>query len=427
MASAKVSARSYHADSTACPHGCKDCRIPDFSAVATMDKLVCTSCQDGFVMRNRTCVADCGKGWYLSADSNTCMGGLDICEELTDCAACDPKCKTCAGKADFCLACGSGLAHNGTCIAECPSNTFATNGTCASCSLDCSTCSGSSASDCVSCPPTRPLLQDGRCLPYCPQGTYAADSKCKPCDKSCATCTAGSSCTSCGRGQVLKAGACVGVTCLFANTFGICLSGFIDKPANSTSATPPSPSAAAQFKSQTSGPTLAPLAALAILPLLILLAWYIRRQRRKTRERTAEFASQLDNREVGKRLDVLAAEEELESKKRRGLKDLWLKHKARVARPRSLEEGVLGHDGSTPRQAPGKPESVRMQDFSKRSSFDEIGQDPSPLEPARAFRSDVTSATTPFYAPSTNPPEAPKASLDLTHLWPNLASRPNAQ
>lgn len=323
-------------------------------------------------------------------------------------------------------------------MGECPSHTYPANGTCARCSPDCLTCSGPGASSCVDCPASRPFLQRGRCLPYCPRKTYAAGSECKPCDESCADCTSGSSCTGCRRGHVLKAGICVAVTCPFADTFGMCLSGFIDRGTDCTTSTnQPPPSTASQSKSQNAGPSLAPLAVLAALPLLLFLVWYIRRQRRETRERTAEFASQLDNREVGKRLDALAAEEELEGRKRRGLRELWLKNKARVARPRSRDIEQSSCDRSAPTQTPTRSESVRMQDFSKRCSYEDIGQDPGPTPPtgglsyqhsADAGRpsSDGPSVTTPALAPSTGPPEAPKASLDLTHLWPNLALRPNA-
>lgn len=312
------------------------------------------------------------------------------------------------------------------------------DGKCTRCSPDCATCSGAGGSKCLTCPRDRPLLRDGRCLPSCPQGMYAAGSKCEPCNDGCSTCTSGASCTSCASGHVLRAGACVTVPCLFANSFGICLSGFLDTSADCTSNTPPSPSSATQFKARSSSTTLAPLAALAVLPLLALLAWYIRRQRRETRKRTAEFADQLDKHEVNKRLDVLAADEELERKKRRGLKDLWLKNKARVALPRSHEEGQTGQEQRSPPLAQARPEAVHMQDFSKRSSYsNEIGQDPASLEPSQGsnFPPPVsarwpgmngTSMGAPSTAPSTIPPEAPKTSLDLTHLWPNLASRPNA-
>lgn len=204
--------------------------------------------------------------------------------------------------------------------------------------------------------------------------------------------------------------------CLFANSFGICLSGFLDTSADCTSNTPPSPSSATQFKARSSSTTLAPLAALAVLPLLALLAWYIRRQRRETRKRTAEFADQLDKHEVNKRLDVLAADEELERKKRRGLKDLWLKNKARVALPRSHEEGQTGREQRSPPLAQARPEAVHMQDFSKRSSYsNEIGQDPASLEPSQGsnFSPPVSarwpgmngnSMGAPSSAPSTIPP-----------------------
>lgn len=228
--------------------------------------------------------------------------------------------------------------------------------------------------------------------------------------------------------------------CLFADSFGICLSGFLDTRVageDCTSTSPPPPSSAAQFEAQSTGVSLAPLAVLAVFPLFALLTWYICRQRRETRKRTAEFANQLDNHEVDKRLHALAADEELEGKNRRGLKALWLQNKVRVANSRSQEKVQTGRDRPSYPQAAAKPESVHMQDFSKRSSFDDIGQDPAPPEPprgssfsppVRACRAgnDPTSVRVPSTAPSTNLPVAPKASLDLTHLWPNLPSRPNA-
>lgn len=325
-------------------------------------------------------------------------------------SACDAKCKTCAGKADFCLTCAPGLAFNGTCVSACPSNTYEANGTCTVCHPDCSTCSGPGAAACLTCPSSRPLLQNGRCLSFCPKGSYAAGAKCENCNASCSSCTSGSSCTGCRDGYVLRAGVCVAVTCPFATSFGMCLSGFInDTPENKPASR-----------------SLAPLAALAIVPVLLVLAlvWHIRRQRREIRERTAEFAAQLDEQAVGKRLAALAVQEEQEDTKRRGLKDLWLKNKARAARPTSQESVDLERNVPMPKTKK-QPEAVQLRDFMPTGTSDDIGQDPGPTAPPanKPGGGPTDAAMRPVPKNGTG---APSADINLTQLWPNLPSQPNA-
>lgn len=145
----------------------------------------------------------------------------------------------------------------------------------------------------------------------------------------------------------------------------MCLIGFINQTATGI---PPSASATSGPASK---PYLAPLAVLAVLALLLgFLAWYVRRQRQKTRERTAEFAKQMDENAVGKKLSALEFEERLESKKRMGLKDLWLKNRARAARPRSLGSSRSTRSSWTSSDR----DAVPMQHLSQTASDDGFGQ-----------------------------------------------------
>jgi len=212
--------------------------------------------------------------------------------------ACHSSCSSCIGNAKNCTRCSdhSLFAFDGSCIDTCPRGTISTNGTCEACSTDCATCSTpSSVSSCLSCPPARPVLSNGRCIEYCDQSSYLdiVSSTCKSCDSSCSSCIDSGSnrCTGCPDNFVLRSGSCVGVSCGkggFAAGLGVCLSTLVNS-SNSK------------------------WAAFATLPAMLLIIrmgfWlYVRRERRKTRLATREFADGLDERGGRHRRMVLRLE-----------------------------------------------------------------------------------------------------------------------
>ena len=81
-----------------------------------------------------------------------------------------------------------------TCV--CPTGTYATALTCASCDSQCATCRGSTANDCLSC--TTGYLLNNQCISRCPAGTTLVNLACLTCDPVCATCLGStSSCVTC--------------------------------------------------------------------------------------------------------------------------------------------------------------------------------------------------------------------------------------
>ncbi|WOO80645.1 Proprotein convertase subtilisin/kexin type 5 [Vanrija pseudolonga] len=251
-----------------CPGGCKDCHIPGYSPQSTYASLVCTTCQDGWLLEGNKCVETCSDGYFAPQG----LGKTGTCQ------ACDSTCRTCAGSATSCIACNAGFASNGA-------NAIAGNGTCTLCHPDCATCTAASAGACKTCPSSRPVLSNGRCLPYCPKGLYwnAGSGLCTACDASCSSCqsSGGTSCTGCHDGYILSSGTCTPATCVgpFAQGLGICLSSLVD----------------------TNHGKFALFALLLLIPLLAIpFIWCIRRERAKTRAATANFAAKLDERAVGR-------------------------------------------------------------------------------------------------------------------------------
>lgn len=64
------------------------------------------------------------------------------------------------------------------------------NHSCADCHSSCSSCNGSSESQCILCKPNRFSLE-GKCLTSCPDGFYGDKKRkeCLPCPTGCATCS----------------------------------------------------------------------------------------------------------------------------------------------------------------------------------------------------------------------------------------------
>lgn len=303
---------------------------------------MCTSCQDGNVLFNGGCGPSCPDGWYAS--SGTCQRELHHPDELTP--GCDATCATCIGSDKYCIRCTTGVASNGTCIASCPPTTLNTNGTCVACHPDCATCSGPLATNCITCPPSRPVLNTGQCLPFCPpRTTYdPARKTCTPCPAGCQSCLEG--CTTCMDNYVLSGSSCVAAKCTFAPGLGTCLSNLIDTPQHRN---------------------LGLLAILAVLLLLVPLGmWLIRRERRKTREATAEFAAKIDDEVVSRKLGRLSSQVldrafgRKETRESHGLKPLVLllndAHRQHSATPQTTRQAGTEDDYRLSDSSRGSPE-----------------------------------------------------------------------
>lgn len=131
-------------------------------------------------------------------------------------------CTSCSGPtASDCLSCISGLflqaAGPSTCESLCPDGFYSdsSTNTCPNCNTACKKCSGPSANECLSCNAGKYLLvQAGtsQCVDSCPSTHYPDnDNNCMPCDTTCATCSGSlpTNCKSCSLPRYYIDGQCV--------------------------------------------------------------------------------------------------------------------------------------------------------------------------------------------------------------------------
>ncbi|KAH9010792.1 insulin-like growth factor binding protein [Lactarius pseudohatsudake] len=283
-----------------CPSKCTSCGIPNFNVASTINQLQCKGCLPGFVLSNGQCVESCPTGTFLSPQDN-----------LT-CTACSSQCSSCLGAADFCLTCNGGqLASSGKCVSSCPSNALATAGACTACHPDCATCSGTSFSQCSTCPSDRPVLSNGRCLPTCSKTQFfdRTSGSCQPCDGSCSSCSGAgpSSCLACSSStSVLRGGSCAAANCGGNATavvpgLGVCLSDLVSVPQVSGTSVPiPLPTVTGintPAVTNTGGSRALTWWEILLMVLgcvfifLCILALFRRRMRAKRAQRTAAFAA----------------------------------------------------------------------------------------------------------------------------------------
>ncbi|WVQ99677.1 hypothetical protein IAU59_006816 [Kwoniella sp. CBS 9459] len=207
------------------------------------------NCEHGTCTSSTECT--CSAGWTTKTDAattslcNTCAAGF-FQDTDDNCLACPLGCESCAlqsGTNDTptCLTCQEGLslssANPATCAASagsCSTGQYydTESSTCQSCSPACSTCTGPSPSDCLSCASPRVNLQ-GQCV-YYDAATGICDSslstlngifvvnnekqKCDACPAGCLECSIPSfsnvkgydqlRCSSCQEGWLLQDGKC---------------------------------------------------------------------------------------------------------------------------------------------------------------------------------------------------------------------------
>ncbi|XP_069564758.1 proprotein convertase subtilisin/kexin type 5 isoform X2 [Brachyistius frenatus] len=166
-----------------CHQTCMSCSGPDPNQ--------CTQCERGLVLDPNTLLCgvtgdtDCPPRTYMHDDQFTCIG-------------CHRHCYSCEGPGNNeCQTCAvPKYLHNSTCVSECPAGTYTTRqeadgkelGFCLPCDHVCSTCTGASPRDCLTCSPGYlRLLQ--LCVTHCPTGYYREGSHCQKCHQSCELCT----------------------------------------------------------------------------------------------------------------------------------------------------------------------------------------------------------------------------------------------
>lgn len=162
------------------------------------------SCDDGNKVALDGCAGDCS----AIEDGFTCSGGSNASTDT--CAPCHESCATCTGTlATDCVTCASSspfLQPPGSCVASCtPLGKYAeSNKQCTACDPTCGTCSGPTSSNCLTCTGSAtPFLSAGTCVAECADDEFGATigsgAVCTSCHASCQTCSGGGSmaCLSC--------------------------------------------------------------------------------------------------------------------------------------------------------------------------------------------------------------------------------------
>jgi len=193
----------------------------------------CTSCLSTSPYRNEEdskCYQSCPTNTKLIEAESLCVKNCPTSYYVdgTTCKACNTSCLTCSGSAATqCLTCKSGftITSTKTCIRSCETSQYVdANNACQNCSTSCLTCSGTD-STCTSCASPN-FLSSSTCISACPTSTYADSSRaCKACSTNCQTCSGSASneCLTCKTSTpYLSSGACV-ATCPKVVQNGTCV------------------------------------------------------------------------------------------------------------------------------------------------------------------------------------------------------------
>uniref|UniRef100_A0A673LQY8 Proprotein convertase subtilisin/kexin type 5-like n=1 Tax=Sinocyclocheilus rhinocerous TaxID=307959 RepID=A0A673LQY8_9TELE len=145
----------------------------------------CLSCEEDYVRFKHTCVHQCPSKHFITD------GVCEICPN--SCAECDQTGKCTCEEYYF--------LHEDQCLGDCPKRYFTNveQKLCTPCHSDCAECDGPDEDDCTSCGHYGDVRHNGKCLFQCPPETYLDGAECRECDKSCLTCSGPhpSSCLTC--------------------------------------------------------------------------------------------------------------------------------------------------------------------------------------------------------------------------------------
>jgi proprotein convertase subtilisin/kexin type 5 len=159
-----------------------DCGVGFYNNVATKKCSVCDdSCQDCFAAGKNSCIT-CNPGFLLKPDNscfNTCGEGryFDV-NSPTGCANCDNSCKDCKGPTNQdCRSCKDNFNLTPTlkCVEKCEEGTFLSEkGICSNCHDSCQNCNGFGSRSCLDCPVGKLFVKKSKmCVsPPCPQKTF---------------------------------------------------------------------------------------------------------------------------------------------------------------------------------------------------------------------------------------------------------------
>ena len=131
----------------ACPSGCSACS----------DNKTCTRCNNG-VLNDGLCTATCDAQEYIDRANNSCK-------------SCHASCSICSGaNNNQCSACNEGfLLKETTCVAGCRTGLYLSQAKCLPCSDNCLECSDGKI--CSKCNAST-VLSANACASSCPVGTF---------------------------------------------------------------------------------------------------------------------------------------------------------------------------------------------------------------------------------------------------------------
>ncbi|KAN0075540.1 Insulin-like growth factor binding protein [Tylopilus felleus] len=228
----------------ACPAGCKSC---DDGITGTGRCLVpvvanppsSCNCINGQCGANGQCT--CLPGWTSASNSTQCAACASgfFLDSSGNCEICALGCAECADGSGDCITCKSSFTQDANdrtlCDAVqqqtssgtvCPSGSYSAGSSCAPCSPECQTCTGSTSNDCVICA-SGTYSSNGSCVQtnsggVCQGSSLIANNnkhKCDSCGPKCTSCQIPNfnvastinqaQCTGCLPGYVLSQGACV--------------------------------------------------------------------------------------------------------------------------------------------------------------------------------------------------------------------------
>lgn len=195
---------------------------PQYYSSAANECSACDALCDGCTGIDSTSCSACASGIYSIEGTNTCVSACadhapNYYLDWSLCKQCDPLCGTCSGpSSSLCLSCASGkfaVAATNTCVSACSDyapSYYLDGSTCRQCDPLCATCTGAGSSSCSSCASGKYLV-DGTstCVSAC--SDYAANyfldgSTCKQCDLECVTCSgsAAYNCISCINKEIVN-------------------------------------------------------------------------------------------------------------------------------------------------------------------------------------------------------------------------------
>ncbi|KAL4474863.1 hypothetical protein ABPG74_001559 [Tetrahymena malaccensis] len=185
----------------------------------------CNYCQQNYYLYNNDstykCVDSCTNGYYIQGYQcvNNCEYGYGNINPngKNECLPCnDPKCLTCDNK-QVCSKCYSGLLDKSTnkCVESCPQNFYYQYNTqrCVECSSNCKQCD-KQENNCISCPSGLFFFQDqisgrGTCMQNCPSQYFGSEGKCKSCPQNCQICDSEGVCQQCQKSFMIYNKICV--------------------------------------------------------------------------------------------------------------------------------------------------------------------------------------------------------------------------